>query len=191
MTTKESPITLKMKRHPAHSTGISRNNFLRKLALGLPLAPAIVVSSQEKIQGEWQRPDPGNLRTFIELARSDIRTEKTLIISQNVNFTEDEAFEFWPVHREYDIELSKLLDRRVELIGRFANQYETMTDADASKLALDVFDLEEKRTALKRKYFKKFSKVVPARKAARFFQIENQLNTALDLQIAASLPLIK
>jgi hypothetical protein len=32
---------------------------------------------------------------------------------------------------------------------------------------------------------------VPAKKAAQFFQIENQLNAALDLQLAAALPLIK
>jgi ribosomal protein S26 len=54
-----------------------------------------------------------------------------------------------------------------------------------------VFDLEEKRTQLKRAWFKKFAKVVPRKKAAQFFQIENQVNAALDLQLAASLPLIQ
>jgi hypothetical protein len=33
--------------------------------------------------------------------------------------------------------------------------------------------------------------VIPATKAARFFQLENQINLALDLRVAASLPLIK
>jgi hypothetical protein len=33
--------------------------------------------------------------------------------------------------------------------------------------------------------------MVPALKAARFFQIENQLNMVLDLQVAASLPLLQ
>jgi hypothetical protein len=32
---------------------------------------------------------------------------------------------------------------------------------------------------------------VPGVKAARFFQIENLINMALDLQVAASLPLLK
>ncbi|MCP5524209.1 MAG: hypothetical protein H7A46_21960 [Verrucomicrobiales bacterium] len=35
------------------------------------------------------------------------------------------------------------------------------------------------------------AKVIPAKKTARFFQLENQLNAALDLRVAASLPLIK
>lgn len=173
-----------------NSTAISRSTFLRTIVLGLPLLPALKAPAQDSAAKE-AAPDLGNLRAFVELARSDLRTNKALIIAENIAFTDDEAAEFWPLHREYELELNKLLDRRLELITRYAKQYQTMTDADATKLAGDVFDLEEKRTALKRKYFKKFCKVVPALKAARFFQIENQVNMALDLQIAASLPLIK
>jgi hypothetical protein len=66
-----------------------------------------------------------------------------------------------------------------------------MTDDQAVALAKKVFDWESKRTDLKKTWFKKFSKAVPARKAAQFFQIENQLNAALDLQLAAALPLIQ
>lgn len=141
--------------------------------------------------GESVKPDSGNLRTFIELARSDIQSQKALIIAQNIDFTEDEASEFWPIHREYELEASRWTDRRISLISRFAGQFQSMSDEDATRLATDVFSLEEKRTKLKRTYFKKFSKVISPRKAARFFQIENQLNAALDLRIAASIPLIK
>jgi hypothetical protein len=172
---------------------VSRSSFLRTVTLGLPFLTAATLQAEETAPtpADIAKPDAGNLRVFIELARSDIRTQKSLIIAENIDFTTNEAVEFWPVHREYDLELNKLLDRRLELIARYASQYRTMTDKDATRLANDVFDLEAKRTALKRKYFKKFAKVVPARQAARFFQIENQLNLALDLQVAASLPLLK
>ena len=66
-----------------------------------------------------------------------------------------------------------------------------MTEKEAEALAKGAFDLEEKKTSLKRKYFTKFRKIIPATKAARFFQIENQLNMVLDLQVAGALPLIK
>ena len=84
-------------------------------------------------------------------------------------------------------------DQKLALIVRYADLYKskTMTDKEAPELAKGSFDIEEKKTDLMRKYFKKFSKVIPATKAARFFQIENQLNMVLDLQVAASLPLIK
>jgi hypothetical protein len=172
---------------------ISRSTFLRTLALGAPLLPAATLLAQtDKLTvAPEPMPDLGNLRAFVELARSDIRTQQALIVAQNLPLTEAEAVEFWPLHREYEEELAKLLDERYAAFVQFVHDYGTMTDAQATALAKKVFDLEEKRTALKRKYFKKFSKVVPALKAARFFQIENQLNMVLDLRVAASLPLIK
>jgi hypothetical protein len=181
-----------MKTNPSNHS-VTRSAFLRIMALGLPMmsVAASDSSSVKPAADQAPVPDPANLRTFVELARSDIRTQKALIVAQNMTFSNDEAVEFWPVEREYELELSRLQDQRLELIKRYASQYEAMTDADATKLANDVFDIEARRTDLKRKYFKKFSKVVPALKAARFFQIENQLNMVIDLQVAAALPLIK
>lgn len=171
---------------------ISRKSFLRMLALGAPLVPAAVLGQTNMpVAPPEPPPDPGNLRAFVELARSDIRTQKAVIIAQNLPLTEDEAVEFWPVHREYECELGKILDERYAGIVQFVRTYGAMSDAQATTLADKSFDLEEQRTALKRKYFKRFSEVVPAVKAARFFQIENQLNMALDLRVAGSLPLIK
>ncbi len=171
---------------------LSRNAFLRTLALGAPLLPASVLAqTSAPVAPPEPTPDAGNLRAFVELARSDIRTQKAYIIAQNLPLTEAEAVDFWPMHRDYEGELTKVLNERFDIICEFARDYGNMTDAQATTLAKKTFCLEEKRTALKRKYFRQFSKVVPAVKAARFFQIENQLNMALDLRLAAALPLIK
>src|SRR5687767_9759834 len=91
---------------------ISRSSFLRFSALGLSFLPASAVKAQDASRtAPSARPDLGNLRAFIELARSDLRTEKALIIAENIDFNEAEAVEFWPLHREYELELNKLLDR--------------------------------------------------------------------------------
>lgn len=169
-------------------------NLKRKLAFtGLLFALAAAAPAQTtNVASAMQTGvDAGNLRAFIELVRSDLKTQKTLIIAQNIQFTDDEAMAFWPLHSEYTVQLNKLLDQRLVLLEQYAATYQNMTDAQATSLAQKVFDLEAKRVDLKRTWFKKFSKVVPAKKAAQFFQIENQLNAALDLQLAASLPLIK
>ena len=172
---------------------LSRNEFLQKLAFTLPLVPgaALLAQTNEPPTKTEQKPDLGTLRAYVELARSDIRTQKAWVIAQNLPLTDTESENFWPLHREYDLEFTKLLDERYAGIIQMAQQYGNMSDAEATALAEKSFDLETKRTALKRKYFAQFSKVMPALKAARFFQIENQLNMVLDLQVAASLPLLK
>ena len=137
------------------------------------------------------QPDAGNLRAFVALARSDIKLQKALIIAANLPLTDDEAADFWPVQHDYEDELSKLNDQKLAMIVRYAKTYDSISDSEATELAKSSFDLEEKKTDLKRKYFEKLSKVIPATKAARFFQIENQLNMVVDLRVAATLPLIK
>ena len=157
---------------------------LGPLLLSLVLLAGVAVWAQPM-------PDAGNLRAFIELARSDLKTQKAVILAGNLPLTEEEGSEFWPLQGNYQHELTKPGDFKLALVEQYAANFQSMTDAAARDLATKSFDLEEKKTDLKRRYFTNFEKVIPAKKAARFFQIDNQLNLALDRQVAGSLPLIK
>ena len=133
----------------------------------------------------------GGLDAYIELLKSDMRTEKVAVITVALQLTSEESSAFWPIHREYELELSKIIDDRIELIKDYAQHYDNLTNEKAKELAKTVFELEKRRTKLKKKYFKKFEKAVSAIVAAKFIQIENQINLLVDLQIASELPLIK
>ena len=179
------------------STRPSRRPFTHVIALGalLMLPGFSLVQAEEAVatpatSARAQDINKGDLLAFVELARSDIRTEKALIYADNMSLTPDEASEFWPLQREYDLEANKILDRRVALIMKFGPNAKTMTDDEAKAVAKESFDIEAERTSLKRKYFQSFSEVISPVKAARFFQIENQLNMAIDLQLASEMPLI-
>ncbi len=132
-----------------------------------------------------------NLHAYVELLRSDVRSQKIAIITEMMQFTEDEDTKFWPVYREYEVELAKLNDERLTLIKDYAASYETLTDDVADRLARGALDVEGRRHALKLKYYERFKSVVPPKTAARFLQVENQILLLLDLQIAASLPIVQ
>ena len=103
------------------STSPKLISFLRRiLGLALVVTATFTISAQEQDSTPTPpvKPDEGNLRAFIELVRTDIQTEKATIIAENLPLTEDEAFEFWPLHREYSLELSKLFDQRLSLIRK-------------------------------------------------------------------------
>jgi len=133
----------------------------------------------------------GGLDAYIELLKSDMRTEKVAVITEALQLTSEESSAFWPIHREYELELSKIVDDRIELIKDYAQHYDNLTNEKAKELARTVFALEKRRTKLKKKYFKKFEKALSAIVAAKFIQIENQINLLVDLQIASELPLIE
>jgi len=128
---------------------------------------------------------------YVELLRSDIRTERVAIITEAMQLSEAEASVFWTTYRNYEFEYSQIGDRRIQLIKDYAEFYENMTDEKAKELIERAFEIEEDRTKLKKKFFDQFERELPATTVARFFQIDNQLNLLIDLQIAAELPLFK
>jgi hypothetical protein len=129
-----------------------------------------------------------NLRAYSDLLRSDIRAQKVAVITEVMQFTDAEDAKFWPVYREYEAALAKINDDRLKLIADYATNYDKLTDAAADRLAVAALGLEAKRHALKVEYYDRFKAVLPAKTAARFLQVENQILLLLDLQIAASLP---
>jgi hypothetical protein len=133
----------------------------------------------------------GNVNAYIELLKSDVKTQKIAIIAEVMQFTKKESSAFWPVHKQYENELSGIIDDKIELIKDYAQNYDNLTDEKARELAREVFSLEKRRTKLKKKYFRKFERALSATIAAKFIQIENQINLLYDLQIASELPLIK
>jgi len=127
----------------------------------------------------------------IALLRSGVRTKKLEIVRQNLTLTEDQSGKFWPLHRSYESDLSKLNDDRLQLIKEYAAAWETLSDADARGLGRRLLDFHQKRTALRRKYFDRISKEISPTIAAKFFQVELQLESLLDLEVASVVPLVK
>ena len=132
-----------------------------------------------------------NLRSYVELLRSDVRTQKVAIITEMMQFSEAEDAKFWPIYREYEVELAAINDDRIALVVDYAAAYGKMSDAEADRIAASALDLEARRHALKVKYYTRLKAVLPVVTAVRFLQVENQLLLLLDLQIAASLPVVK
>jgi hypothetical protein len=132
-----------------------------------------------------------NLSAYAELLRSDVRAQKVAIITEVMGFSEAEDAAFWPIYREYDLEMSKLGDERVALISEYASNYSKLTDATAEKLASKALDLEARRQAAKAKCYERVKAVLSPRTALRFLQVEHQLLLVIDLQISASLPIVK
>jgi len=132
-----------------------------------------------------------NLSAYAELLRSDIRSQKVAIITEMMTFTEAEDKAFWPIYREYDGEMAKLGDERVQLIQEYARNYLALTDAVADQLATKALDLEARRQATKAKYYERVKKALSPKTALRFLQVEQQLLLLIDLQISAALPIVQ
>jgi hypothetical protein len=156
------------------------------LCVALAVSPAIA----------QQKPTPSqtreaNLKEYVELLRKDLRKEKVAILTEMMEFTPEEAAKFWPLYNTYDKELTKLADERIALIRMYSDNYTSLSDEMTNQIANGAMDLEIRRVNLRRQYYQEMSKALSVRLAARFLQIETQIEKIVDLQVAASLPVVE
>jgi hypothetical protein len=125
----------------------------------------------------------------IETARSMAQTERKAIVARNMTLTAGESEHFWPLYNRYRYEMSVLQDRQVAIISDFAAQYETLDDVEARRILDKWVAYESDLVKLRARYIKRFAKVLPGTKLARYFQIENRLDAMSNLTTASRVPL--
>lgn len=121
-----------------------------------------------------------------------IRTEKKAWIALNMDLASDEGERFWPIYESYQKELSPIRLRLIKLIEAYGSHYRnnTLTDDIARKLADESLAVDEAELKLRRSYFSRLAKMLPARKAARYIQLEGRVYTQVRYELAANMPLV-
>jgi hypothetical protein len=148
-------------------------------------------TQQQPAQSTTADAKEKNIQEYIELMRSNVRDEKSQIMGAVMQLDIDDAAKFWPINSQYDTELTKLNNLRVENIQEYARNYSQMTDAKADELIQRSLDYQKQRGELLAKYYQAMKQSVGAITAARFLQVEHQLLLIIDLQIASSLPIVQ
>jgi len=132
-----------------------------------------------------------NTEAYIQLIRADIRAERAEIIKQEMRLDEKQMAAFWPIYEQYSAEQTRLADEKLGVIKDYAKDFLTMNDEKADSLAQRIMAIDDQRAALRKKYYEQMKKVLPTVLVVRFFQVDNQLQMLLDLQLAANLPIIE
>ena len=157
---------------------------VRKALIGMVLAIALIgfagaAAAQDKPADN------------MDLVKEKIRTDKKLFIATNMQLTESEANAFWPVYEAYQADLAKLRDREIKLIEEFAAKFETMSDDAAKKLLDDSLSIDSDHQKLRQSYLSKIRGVLPDKKVARYYQLENKIEAVLRYEQAKRIPLIQ
>ncbi|HTA84733.1 MAG TPA: hypothetical protein VK729_00600 [Silvibacterium sp.] len=127
----------------------------------------------------------------IALLRKDIRSQKKQLIAVNLPLTDAEAQAFWPIYDQYTAELAAINNDKYALIKEYAQNYATMTDAQADDWIQRLLKLDVNVAGLRQKYWPNFRKVLPAKKTALYVQVERRAQMLIDLQITSQVPLIQ
>jgi len=126
-----------------------------------------------------------------ELVKSDLKIEYKAILAQNMNFSEEEAVIFWPIFNEYMTKKGANLDKTMKLLEDYATNYESFTDEKIEELIKASNSQKTERLQNNMHYYKTLKKALGIHKAAKLYQIDGQINTIFDFQIASQVPIIK
>ena len=127
----------------------------------------------------------------IKLFRKDVRSLRKQLIASNLDLTDTEAQQFWPIFDRYTVELVAITDHKYAVLEDYAHNYTTMTDEQAESYIKGRADVEQQIMQLRLKYLPVFRKVLDSKTTARFYQMDWRLGLIMDLQIASQTPLIE
>ena len=142
------------------------------------------VSVAPSIAGEAADADLGILR-------DTIRANKKALVAASLTLSDAEAAQFWPLYDRYQTELTGVNDRLAKVIEDYSTHFRDLSNEKAMELIGQYLSVEEDRVKVKKTYLPEFAKVLPGRKVARFYQIENKVEVVLKYDLAAEIPVVE
>lgn len=136
-------------------------------------------------------PVAAQTQSDIAMSRAELQAERQAIVTANLDLTDGEALAFWPLYRDYRVDMARVGDRLVKLITDYAAKRDTLTDAEAATMLDEMLSIQSDELSVKKKFQRVFGKVLSPKKVARFYQIENKIDALIRVQIADVVPLVR
>ena len=138
----------------------------------------------------WTQDKPAN---NLEVVHEKLKADKKLIVAKYMELTDSEAKKFWPVYEEYQKDLQKVDQRLLNLLQSYAADYrnQSLTDEKAKQLLDEWIAIDNDDAKRRASYVPKVMKTLPAKKAARYLQIENEYRILMKYDLAVTVPLVQ
>jgi len=162
----------------------------------LAIACAIAVVAPLAATAQQATPGTGATAAAVDAAtlaglRERIRTDRKALVAQNLPLTDAEAKVFWPVYDRCHASIEAAQRKANRAIVDYVGAEGQMTDARARQIVDDVLEAEAEETRARKSCFARVAKVLPGKKAARYFQIETKIAALSRFDAAVTLPLVQ
>lgn len=126
-----------------------------------------------------------------ELKKKIYVDQKKLVVMENVEITDQEAEQFWPVFEKYQQKLFENGRQIGKVISSYASVYQNMKDEEALELIDGYQEATKQRVETLNQYAKAMKGVLPGKKVFRCMQIEYKLEAIARNELAKEIPLAK
>ena len=161
-------------------------SILLAVVVAFPAIPRSYAQSQTN-----SSPQQGSVDQDVDLLRKDVRSQKKQIIAANLKLSDTEAEKFWPIYDQYTADLVKINDAKYAAVKQYVQNYDTMSDEQATALTKQIIGVDESVAQLRQRYIPMVNRVLPGKKTALFFQLDRRLVMLIDIQLATQLPMVQ
>jgi hypothetical protein len=123
------------------------------------------------------------MHTEIELVRSTYKLEKKAVVADYLQLSNEDAAKFWPIYNKYEEERIAIGDRRIKLITDYVNDKHVGSVVHADEMVKESTDIQKKDADLRSKYYGQVKTGVSPTVAINFYQIEDQIATAVKAEL--------
>lgn len=128
---------------------------------------------------------------YYDLLKTEISKERETLVKSSMQIKDRDKKTFWAIYGDYDKEMTALRDEQFALIKDYIDNYENLNDKKTSELLKASLKSQESRLALERKYYERISAEVTSEVASQFFEVNDQIEIMIRLQIWSKMPLVK
>ncbi len=129
--------------------------------------------------------------TDMQALRAAVRTDKKALVASTLKLTDAEAKKFWPLYDTYQRVLDVTGRQRNVIVESLVSLDKPLSDLYAKNLAAELIAADETELKARRTLQNRVMKVLPAKKAARYLQLESKIRAVQAYDIAANIPLVK
>jgi Spy/CpxP family protein refolding chaperone len=129
--------------------------------------------------------------TDLQALRAAAKADRKGLVASQLQLTEAEAKKFWPLYDTYQRTVDLANRERSLALEDLIAPTKPISDLYAKNLAKELVAADETEVRARRKLYSGLMRALPAKKAARYLQLEAKIRTVQAYDIAAAIPLIK
>ena len=133
---------------------------------------------------------PGDI-TDMQALRKAAGGDKHALVESTLQLTPAEAKKFWPAYDAYQRALEAADRRRTVVLEGLITRERDVSNLYAKQLATELMAADEAEIKARRTMQNRVMRALPARKAARYLQLESKLRALQLYDIAVMFPLIQ
>jgi len=124
----------------------------------------------------------------IDFMQASFGMDKKAIVAEFVKVDATQKDAFWKLYDEYETQRKDLGKKRIDLVQKYADNYDKLTNEFAESWTKEVLALGNKTDGLLESYYNKVKKATNPVVALQFFQIETYILMVIRLAILEEIP---